>query len=353
MARKKIFMEAEKEEDLFERFTFKIDPGQEQIRIDKFLVAKLGSAYSRTKIQDAANALCILVNEKPIKSNYKIKPGDEIKILLPNPEDVYELKPENIPLNVLFEDEHLMVINKQPGLTCHPGLGHKSGTLVNACLYHFGKTTQLSEDYRPGIVHRLDKDTSGVMVVAKTDYSLMHLARQFFERTTQRRYQALVWGNIEADSGTITGNIGRDSTEQRQFQVYVNGNKGKHAVTHYRVLERFNYVTLVECKLETGRTHQIRVHMKHIGHTLFNDDRYGGNKILKGTVFSKYKQFVDNCFELFPRQALHAKNLGFVHPVTGQKMFFESELPENFMELLEKWRRYWTNAQQNLIIEEE
>ncbi len=340
-------MEAEKEEELFERFNFVIDPGQEQQRIDKFIASRLGNGYSRTKIQYAADAFCILVNEKPVKSNYKIKPGDEVKILLPNPEETWELLPEDIPLDIIYEDEHLMVINKQPGLTCHPALGHKRGTLVNACLFHFGKSAKLSDDYRPGIVHRLDKDTSGVMVVAKTDYSLMHLAKQFFDRTTQRRYLALVWGNVEGEAGTVTGHIGRASSDHRQFQVYPEGDYGKHAVTHYKVVERFNYCTLVECKLETGRTHQIRVHMKHIGHTLFNDIRYGGNHILKGTVFSKYKQFVENCFTILPRQALHAKNLGFTHPVTGERMFFDSNLPDNFEEVLEKWRRYWSSAQHN------
>jgi 23S rRNA pseudouridine1911/1915/1917 synthase len=280
------------------------------------------------------------VNEKPVKSNYKIKPGDEVKILLPNPEETWELLPEDIPLDIIYEDEHLMVINKQPGLTCHPALGHKRGTLVNACLFHFGKSAKLSDDYRPGIVHRLDKDTSGVMVVAKTDYSLMHLAKQFFDRTTQRSYIALVWGDFAEETGRIEGYIGRNIRDRKQMDVFDNEEQGKFAVTHFKVLERFGYVTLVECKLETGRTHQIRVHFKHIGHPLFCDELYGGRKILKGTTFSKYKQFIENNFELLNRQALHAKSLGFVHPVTGENMFFDSDLAPDMLKVLDKWRTY-------------
>lgn len=340
-------------EDLVEQFRFTVDKGQETTRIDKFLVARIGAEVSRTRIQSAAEAGSILVNSKPIKSNYKIRPLDDIQIILPRPEHEYELLPENIPLDIIYEDDHLLVINKQPGLVCHPGLGNYKGTLINALMYHFENLPSAGQSYRPGLVHRIDKDTSGLMVIAKTEYALAHLSKQFFDRTIQRLYKALAWGNVEEDRGTITGNIGRDHRDRRQFEVYPEGDQGKHAVTHYEVLERLNYVTLVQCKLETGRTHQIRVHMKYIGHTLFNDARYGGDQILKGTIYTKYKQFINNCFEILPRQALHAATLGFVHPATGQNMFFEQPLPDDFAGVLDKWRRYWQTMEQRIDLGDE
>jgi len=334
-------------DELFNRHELIVDKGQELIRIDKFLANRLTANVSRTRIQSGADAGNIIVNGKPVKSNYKIRPFDEILLLIPKPEVEYDLSPENIPLDVIYEDDDLVVINKQAGLVCHPGTGNYKGTLVNALLYHFQNLPNGNQQTRPGLVHRLDKDTSGIMVIAKTEFSLAHLAKQFFDRTTQRKYIALVWGNVVNDEGTITGNIGRHSRERLQFEVFPDGDFGKHAVTHYKVIKRYNYVTLVECKLETGRTHQIRVHMKHIGHTLFNDSRYGGDRVLKGTIYTKYKQFTDNCFEVMPRQALHAASLGFVHPVTGKNMFFESELPDDFSAVLQKWERYWTQLSNN------
>lgn len=334
---------------LYTQMDITVDKGQEQQRIDKFLSNRLPSNISRTRIQLAADAGNITVNGKAVKSNYKIRPLDFISLFIPKPEEAYSLEPENIPLEIIYEDDAVVVINKQPGLVCHPGIGNHRGTLINALLYHFQNLPNLTENYRPGLVHRLDKDTSGIMVIAKTEYALTHLSKQFFDRTTQRKYLALVWGNVEQDEGTITGNIGRHSSDRMQFEVFPDGDFGRHAVTHYKVVERFHYVTLVECKLETGRTHQIRVHMKHIGHTLFNDARYGGDRILKGTIYSKYKQFIENCFEIFPRQALHAASLGFTHPTTGEFLYFENELPKNFQELLEKWRRYWNSISQNAL----
>lgn len=341
----------EQPEEMVEQFKFTVDKGQESFRIDKFLASRIGGDVSRTRIQNAADAGSILVNGKPIKSNYKIRPEDHIQIILPKSTDPYELLPENIPLDIVYEDDQLMVINKPPGLVCHPGLGNHNGTLINALLYHFAGLPKGSQEFRPGLVHRIDKDTSGLMVVAKTDYALIHLGKQFFDRSIDRLYIALAWGNIEADSGTIEGNIGRHSRDRLQFEVFPEGDFGKHAVTHYKVLERLNYVTLVQCKLETGRTHQIRVHMKYIGHTLFNDHRYGGDAILKGTIYSKYKQFIHNCFEILPRQALHAATLGFIHPTTGKKMFFEQPLPADFAGVLDKWRRYWQTMEQKMDTE--
>ncbi|HEY0262773.1 MAG TPA: RluA family pseudouridine synthase [Chitinophagales bacterium] len=333
-------------DDLYTQMNLVVDKGQEQQRIDKYLASRLPSNISRTRIQNAAEAGSVQVNGKAVKSNYRIRPEDNILLLIPKPEESFSLEPENIPLEVLYEDDDVLVINKQPGLVVHPGIGNHRGTLINALIYHFNQLPR-RDTLRPGLVHRLDKDTSGIMVVAKTEYALSHLAKQFFDRTTQRKYLALVWGNMEENEGTITGNIGRHSSDRLQFEVFPDGDFGRHAVTHYKVVERFHYVTLVECKLETGRTHQIRVHMKHIGHTLFNDWRYGGDRILKGTIYSKYKQFIDNCFDIFPRQALHAASLGFTHPVTGKFLYFENELPQNFQDLLEKWRRYWQHLQQN------
>ena len=340
-------------EEMVEQHAFRVDKGQESFRIDKFLASRLGADISRTRIQNAAEAGSILVNGKPIKSNYKIRPEDHIQIILPKPEVEYSLEPENIPLDIVYEDDHVLVINKPPGLVCHPGLGNHKGTLINALLYHFEKLPKGKQEFRPGLVHRIDKDTSGLMIVAKTDYALIHLGKQFFERTIQRNYKALVWGNVEEDRGTIEGNIGRHSRDRLQFEVFPEGDFGKAAITHYEVLERFNYVTLVRCKLETGRTHQIRVHMKYIGHTLFNDFRYGGDAILKGTVYAKYKQFILNCFQIMPRQALHAATLGFEHPFTGEHMFFEQPLPADFAGVLDKWRRYWQTSLQQMELEED
>lgn len=330
---------AEQEQELFEHHRFVVDPGQELLRIDKYLMYKL-SGVSRTKIQAAAEAGNIVVQDKPIKSSYKVKPEDVISILLPHPPKVFELIAEDIPLNIVYEDDEIIIVNKQPGLVVHPGYSNYTGTLVNALLWHFQHLPKASEEMRPGLVHRLDKDTSGIMVVAKTEYSLAFLAKQFFDRTNDRRYYALVWGDFEEDEGTITGNIGRSLKDRKVQEVFPDGEHGKHAVTHWKVLERFGYVTLVECKLETGRTHQIRIHMRYIGHPLFNDTTYGGDRIWKGTTFTKYKQFIDNCFELCPRQALHAKSLGFIHPKTKQYVSFDSELPADMTALLDKWRSY-------------
>ncbi len=336
----------EPSDELYEHLRIVCDPGQSQTRIDKFLFEKL-EGVSRNRVQNAIKARCILVNGSEIKANYKIKPGDEISVVLPsNRDELTELVPENIPLDIWYEDDHLMVINKPAGLVVHPGVGHYKGTLVNALLYHFqhDKLPLLkgNKEDRPGLVHRIDKGTSGLILVAKNDYAMTHLANQFFHHTIEREYIALVWGEVEQDQGTITGNIARHERERKQMAVYTQGDIGKPAVTHYEVLERLYYVTLVRCWLETGRTHQIRVHMKHIGHTLFNDERYGGDRILKGTIFSKYKQFVDNCFEVMPRQALHARSLGFIHPVSGESMYFEAELPPDFNTVLDKWRNYVT-----------
>jgi 23S rRNA pseudouridine1911/1915/1917 synthase len=355
MAEDEVIVDADGEDqpdELVEQFRFKVDKGQETIRIDKFLASRLDKNISRTRIQNAADAGSILVNGKAIKPNYKIRPEDDIQIILPKTSDPYELLPENIPLDIIYEDDQLLVINKQPGLVCHPGLGNHNGTLINALLYHFAGLPKGKQEFRPGLVHRIDKDTSGLMVIAKTEFALVHLSKQFFDRTIQRLYKALAWGNIEEDTGTIEGNIGRHSRDRLQFEVFPEGDFGKHAVTHYKVLERLNYVTLVQCKLETGRTHQIRVHMKYIGHTLFNDRRYGGDAILKGTIYSKYKQFIHNCFEILPRQALHAATLGFVHPTTGKQMSFEQPLPADFAGALDKWRKYWQTMEQRMDNEE-
>lgn len=330
-------------DELVEHVRLSVDKGQTPVRIDKFLCAYLGNNVSRTKIQNAADTGSILVNNAPVKCSYKIQPGDEILLIMPKPEENFELVPEDIPLDIIYEDQDVLVLNKAPEMVVHPGLGNFRGTLVNALMWHLKDKIPPGEVFRPGLVHRLDKGTSGLMVVAKTELALGHLAKQFFKRTTKRKYIALVWGDLADEQGTVAVNIGRDSRERMQMEVYPEGDKGKPAITHYKVLERLHYVTLIECRLETGRTHQIRVHMKYIGHTLFNDARYGGNKILKGTVYTKYRQFVDNCFQILPRQALHAATLGFVHPVTGKELFFEQPLPENFEQLLGKWRKYWTN----------
>ncbi len=330
----------EQEQDLFEHFRLVVDKGQDLLRIDKFLMNRIENA-TRTKIQAAAEAGNILVNEKAVKSNYKVKPQDVITIVLAHPPRDKEIKPENIPLSIVYEDEEVVVLNKAAGMVVHPGYGNYSGTMVNALMYHFQHLPLFNaNETRPGLVHRLDKDTTGIMVMAKNEIALSKLAKQFFDRTTKRTYNALVWGDFDEDEGTIEGNVGRNLKDRKQMAVFPEGDNGKHAVTHYKVLERFGYVTLVECKLETGRTHQIRVHFKHIGHPLFNDELYGGARVLKGTTFAKYKQFISNCFELLPRQALHAKSLGFVHPTSKKEMYFDSELPSDMKSVLEKWRVY-------------
>lgn len=343
------FIENEEGEELYEHYHFVADKGQEVLRIDKFLIDRLPNT-SRNKIQVAAKNGNILVNQSKVKPNYKVKPGDDISLVLPYPVRNLELIPQNIPLNIVHEDDEVIVINKQAGLVVHPGYGNYSGTLVNALMYHFDHLPSLPSDYygRPGLVHRIDKNTTGLMVIAKTEEALTHLANQFFERTTFRRYNAIVWGNLEQDEGTIVGNIGRSLKNRKVMDVFQDPDHGKHAVTHYKVLRRFGYVTLVECRLETGRTHQIRVHFKHIGHPLFNDEEYGGNKILKGTIFSKYKSFIENCFQLLPRQALHAKSLGFTHPVSGERLQFDSEIPDDMLQVLEKWERYASAGDQDI-----
>ncbi|MBP1638179.1 MAG: ribosomal large subunit pseudouridine synthase [Bacteroidetes bacterium] len=334
--------EALTEQEMFEHFRFEVDKGQSMLRIDKYLVDKM-SSISRNRIQDAADAGNILVNGKAVKSNYKVKPLDIISIVLAYPPSTYEIIPQDIPLNIVYEDNELILVNKQPGLVVHPGVGNFEGTLLNAIAYHLKDNPDFDpNDARIGLVHRIDKDTSGLLLIAKTPEAKTKLGKQFFNKTTKRTYNALVWGNVKENEGTIEGDLGRDPRDRMVFTVFPEGENlfAKHAVTHYKVLERLGYVTLVECRLETGRTHQIRVHMKHIGHTLFNDERYGGNEILKGNRTSKYQQFVRNCFEICPRQALHAKTLGFIHPATGLEMFFESELPEDMQLLIEKWRNY-------------
>ncbi|MFV0538299.1 MAG: RluA family pseudouridine synthase [Dysgonomonas sp.] len=335
----------EQNSELFEHYRFVADKGQGQVRVDKYLAMHI-VGVSRNRIQQAAEANCILVNDTPVKSNYKIKPLDVISVVMDRPRRELEIIPEDIPLDVVYEDADLMVINKAPGLVVHPGFGNYQGTLVNAIAYRLKDTPEYdAKDPRLGIVHRIDKDTSGLLLIAKTAYAKTHLSAQFFNKTTKRQYVALVWGLVSEDEGRIEGNIGRDLKDRMLMTVFPDGEYGKSAVTHYQVIERLGYVTLVKCRLETGRTHQIRVHMKHIGHTLFNDERYGGNQPLKGTNFAKYKQFVQNCFTICPRQALHAQTLGFVHPRTGEEMMFESPLPEDISQLLDKWRTYIANRE--------
>jgi 23S rRNA pseudouridine1911/1915/1917 synthase len=333
----------DQEQELFEHFRFELGKGQELLRIDKYLMNHIKSA-TRTKIQQTAEAGNVLVNDKPVKSNYRVKPFDVISIVLAHPPRDKEIKPENIPLNIVYEDDQVVVVNKASNMVVHPGFGNYSGTLVNAMMYHLQDLPLFhTNNLRPGLVHRLDKNTTGIMVMATNEIALAHLAKQFFDRTTQRKYVALVWGDMSEDEGTITGHVGRNIKDRKKMDVFEDGSEGKHAVTHYKVLERFGYVTLVECKLETGRTHQIRVHFQHIGHPLFNDSLYGGDRILKGTTFSKYKQFIQNCFDILPRQALHAKELGFIHPKGGEMMFFDSDLPDDMTQVLEKWRIYSKN----------
>ncbi len=331
------FNNSEQDDDLFEHHRVVVDKGQGMLRIDKFLFDRLEKT-SRTRIQDSCDNGFVRVNGVSVKRSYKIKPLDIVTIELPYPVRELELIPENIPIEILFEDDDLIILNKPSNIVVHPGHGNYTGTLVNALIYHFQNLPKRS-DAHPGLVHRLDKNTTGVMVIAKTDHALVNLSRQFFDRTIERRYVALVWGDI-AEDGTVTGNTGRSLKDRKVFTVYPEGDHGKHAVTHYKVIERFGYVTMVECKLETGRTHQIRVHMKYIGHTLFGDFEYGGDQVLKGTTFAKYKQFVQNCFEILPRQALHARSIGFHHPVSGEWMYFEKDLPDDMREVIGRWRKY-------------
>lgn len=325
-----------------ERFHCIVDKGQTLLRIDKYLFNCMGGA-SRNRIQDAADAGNIRVNGKPVKPSYRVKPGDEISFILPHPANDYTIIPQDIPLNIVYEDDDIVLVNKQPNLVVHPGFGNFNGTLLNALAWHFQDNPNFdANSSQVGLVHRIDKDTSGLLLVAKTPEAKTHLCQQFFEKTTERTYNALVWGVIKEDSGTINGALARDPKDRMLFRVFAENENplAKHAITHYRVIERFAFCTLVECKLETGRTHQIRVHMKHIGHTLFNDDRYGGNEPLKGLTTAKYRQFIKNCFDVCPRQALHAKTLGFTHPKTGKFMQFDSQLPDDFAALIEKWRKY-------------
>lgn len=330
----------EQDDELYEHYAFTAEKGQQPLRIDKYLMNFIENA-TRNKIQAAAKSGNIYVNDIPVKQNYKVKPFDKIRVMFEHPPYEYLLTPEDIPLDIVYEDDEVLVINKPAGLVVHPGHGNYSGTLINALIYHFENLPNNSSN-RPGLVHRIDKDTSGLLVIAKTEESMTHLSKQFFDKTSEREYVALVWGNVEEDGGTIEGHIGRHPKNRLQNTVFEGdeADKGKPAITHFKVLERLGYVTLVSCKLETGRTHQIRVHMKHIGHTLFNDERYGGHLILKGTTFTKYKQFVENCFKTLPRQALHAKTLGFVHPKTGETLRFDTELPEDMQLCIEKWRNY-------------
>mgnify|MGYP000584537961 FL=1 len=332
--------------ELYEHFRVVVDKGQAPIRIDKYLFERIVNA-SRNRIQAAADAGFVMANGKPVKSSYKVKPLDVLTVMMDRPRYENDIIPEDTPLNIVYEDADLMVINKPAGLVVHPGCGNYHGTLVNAIAWHLKDVPSYDpNDPQVGLVHRIDKDTSGLLVVAKTPDAKTSLGLQFYNKTTKREYNALVWGIVDEDEGTIVGNIGRNPKDRMQMAVLSDPAQGKHAVTHYKVLERLGYVTLVKCVLETGRTHQIRVHMKHIGHVLFNDERYGGHEILKGTHFSKYKQFVNNCFDICPRQALHAKTLGFVHPRTGEEMFFTSELPEDMTRLLEKWRAYISNREE-------
>ena len=329
--------------ELYEHFRFEVEKGQTLLRIDKFLVQRMENA-SRNRIQQAADAECIIVNGKAVKSSYRVKPGDIISIVMDRPRYENEIIPEDIPLDIVYEDDDLLVVNKPAGLVVHPGHGNYSGTLVNALAYHFKDNPEYDvNDPRMGLVHRIDKDTSGLLVVAKTPDAKTSLGKQFFNKTTKRQYIALVWGAFDHENGTVEGNIGRSLKDRLQMTVFPEGDMGKPAVTHYTVLENFAHVAMVRCQLETGRTHQIRVHMKHIGHPLFNDSRYGGDKVLRGTTSGKYMQFVQNCFEICPRQALHAKTLGFVHPTTKKQMDFDSEIPMDMYNLFEKWREYSKN----------
>ena len=331
---------------MYEHFRFVAEKGQKLVRVDKFLVDRIFDT-SRNRVQMAADAGCILANDKAVKSNYRVKPLDVISIVMDRPKRELELIPEDIPLDIVYEDQDLLVINKPAGIVVHPGHGNYTGTLVNALAWHLrDDPTYDPADPRLGLIHRIDKDTSGLLVVAKKPEAKANLSLQFFNKTTKRHYRALVWGILKEDEGRIEGNIGRNPKDRMQMTVFPDGDQGKTAVTHYRVIERLGYVSLVECRLETGRTHQIRAHMKYLGHPLFNDARYGGDEVLKGTTFSKYKQFIHNCFSTCPRQALHAKTLGFIHPTTKEELFFDAEMPEDMTLLIEKWRQY-ANSKEN------
>lgn len=329
----------EENQKLFEHYKFVADKGQSPLRVDKFLMNFIEHA-TRTKIQKAAADGNIKINGNVVKSNYKVKAGDTVTVEYSSPKKEFELIPEDIPLNIVYEDDDLLIVYKEAGMVVHPGFGNYSGTLVNALAFHFKNLPNMGEEDRPGLVHRIDKNTSGILVIAKSEQSMSVLAQKFADRALNRRYIALVWGDLKEDKGSITGHIGRSLKNRKVMSVFEDGAYGKHALTYYKVLERFGYTTLVECKLETGRTHQIRAHFKHIGHPLFNDEEYGGNQILKGTTFTKYKQFVQNCFKICPRQALHAKSLTFSHPISGDNMQFDSEIAEDMMQLIEKWKAY-------------
>ena len=326
----------------FEHYKFIADKGQNPLRVDRFLMNFVEFA-TRNKIQQSVKAGNVRVNDKVVKSNHKVKGGDVVTIVLDYPKETNELLPQDIPIIINYEDDDLLIVNKEAGMVVHPGFGNHDGTLVNALAFHFQNLPNMGEEERPGLVHRIDKNTSGILVVAKTERAMTILAKKFEDRDLNRKYIALVWGDVKEDEGTITGNIGRSLKNRKVMDVFPDREYGKHAVSHYKVLERFGYTTLVECKLETGRTHQIRAHFKSIGHTLFNDEEYGGDAILKGTTFTKYKQFVQNCFKICPRQALHAKSLGFEHPTTKKEVFFDSDLADDMQELIEKWRKYATH----------
>ncbi len=325
---------------LYQRFAFTVDKGQEPLRIDKFLMNRLEGG-TRNKLQKAISSGLVLVNGKPVKQNYKIKPGDLILAYADTAPESTDVMPEAIPLKIVYEDDWLMVVNKPAGMVVHPGNGNYTGTLLNGIAWHL-QNTGITDDTLPrfGLVHRIDKNTSGLLVLAKTGDAMRHLAKQFFDHTVQREYRALVWGDFENDSGTVVAHVGRNQRHRKLFEAYPDGEHGKAAITHYGVVEQFNYVTLIRCMLETGRTHQIRVHMKYLGHPVFSDDFYGGDKIVKGTIYTKYRQFVENCFAACPRQALHAKTLGFEHPHTGDRMLFEAALPADMETVIEKWRSY-------------
>lgn len=328
----------------FEHYKFVADKGQNPLRVDRFLLNFVEFA-TRNKIQNSIKAGNVRVNDSIVKANYKVKAEDVVTVVLDYPKEKNELLPQDIPLNIVYEDKDLLVVNKEAGMVVHPGYGNYDGTLVNAVAFHVSNLPNMGEEDRPGLVHRIDKNTSGILVIAKTERAMIDLAKKFADRDLNRKYIALVWGNVKENEGTITGHIGRNLKNRKVMDVFSDGEHGKHAVSHYKVLERFGYTTLIECTLETGRTHQIRVHFKHIGHPVFNDDEYGGDAILKGTTFTKYKQFVQNCFKICSRQALHAKSLGFTHPTTKKEMFFDSELAEDMQQLIEKWRNYATHQQ--------
>lgn len=328
------------EMELYENFRIEVDKGQSLLRIDKYLMLRL-EGTSRNKIQMAAKTNCIKVNNKDVKPNYRVKPGDVIQVFLTTPPQTIEIIPQDIPLNIVYEDEDLIVVNKPANMVVHPGYGNYTGTLLNALTFHFqNQKNKEGETPKPLLVHRIDKDTTGLLLVAKNEYSQTYLAKQFFDHTTERRYNAIVWGDFQEECGTIEGNIGRSLRDRKVMDIFPDGEHGKPAITHYKVIKRFGYISQVQCQLETGRTHQIRAHMKHIGHPLFGDKTYGGDKILKGTTFSKYKQFVDNCLQILPRQALHAATIGFTHPSSGERMSFSSELPEDMQTIIERWTRY-------------